>query len=272
MDIFQLTKSKTRQKILELFLSDPLKAYYLRDLERTLTISAGNIRRELISLVNAGFFKSVRKGRLVYYKINTSSGLYKIIKNLIYNHKPMDIQRSGYWWTATKKPKELPDDIYCQTRDVFTARLESIISKLEKTLGDKAYLLVAVAGEIGNNSFDHNLGNWPDMPGIFFALDLRQKIIVLADRGQGILKTLRNVKPDITDDCQALNVAFTQIISGRLSEKRGNGLKFVAKIIREKNWSLRFDSGIASLEIKNKKLTIRKDRQVVHGCFAVIRY
>jgi len=34
-----------------------------------------------------------------------------------------------------------------------------------------AYMAGAIAGEIGNNSFDHNIGNWPDMAGIF--LDIR---------------------------------------------------------------------------------------------------
>ena len=33
-------------------------------------------------------------------------------------------------------------------------------------------LIVAVAGEIGNNSFDHNLGKWPDSPGVFFGFDV----------------------------------------------------------------------------------------------------
>ena len=48
---------------------------------------------------------------------------------------------------------------------------------------------VAVAGEIGNNSFDHNLGNWADMIGIFFYYDEKTHTIILADRGQGVLVT-----------------------------------------------------------------------------------
>jgi hypothetical protein len=58
-------------------------------------------------------------------------------------------------------------------------------------------LLTSVAGEIGNNSYDHNLGQWPDIPGIFFAYDLNKKQIALADRGVGILETLRKVKPEL---------------------------------------------------------------------------
>ena len=61
-------------------------------------------------------------------------------------------------------------DVYCQTRDDFQARLETLQSTLKNKVSLSAIsLLSAVAGEIGNNSFDHNLGNWPDIPGIFFS-------------------------------------------------------------------------------------------------------
>jgi len=44
-------------------------------------------------------------------------------------------------------------------------------------------LIVAITGEIGNNSFDHNLGKWPDEPGVFFGYDIAKGTVVLADRG-----------------------------------------------------------------------------------------
>ncbi len=82
-------------------------------------------------------------------------------------------------------------------------------------------LLVSVAGEIGNNSFDHNLGLWPDTPGVFFGYDLNKKQIVLADRGVGVLKTLKRVRPGLARDADALEVAFTEVISGRAPERQG---------------------------------------------------
>ena len=107
-------------------------------------------------------------------------------------------------------------DLYCQTRDVFQARLEKLQSVLRDKVSFSAMsLLSAVAGEIGNNSFDHNLGNWPDIPGIFFSYDMRIRTVVLADRGQGILATLKRVKPQLHTASEALNVAFTETISGR---------------------------------------------------------
>ncbi len=92
-------------------------------------------------------------------------------------------------------------------------------------------LLTSVSGEIGNNSYDHNLGQWPDMSGIFFGYDLNKKQIVLADRGLGILQTLKRVRVELKDHESALKVAFTEIISGRKPEARGNGLKYVKNVI-----------------------------------------
>ena len=83
MDIFKLTKSKTREKILQLFFSDPSKKYYLRELERILGVSVGNIRRELLSLEKMGLFKREKAGKQVYYFLNKNSALFEDFKNIV---------------------------------------------------------------------------------------------------------------------------------------------------------------------------------------------
>ena len=42
-------------------------------------------------------------------------------------------------------------DLFSKTRDVFQARLDAYVSRTNR------YLESAVIGEIGNNTFDHNL-------------------------------------------------------------------------------------------------------------------
>ena len=110
--------------------------------------------------------------------------------------------------------------------EIFESKLSRI------TPIETVSLITAIVGEIGNNSFDHNLGNWPDMPGIFFSYTIRNKEVVLADRGQGILKTLKRVRTELTNSSAAMRVAFTETVSGRYPEARGNGLKFVKSIER----------------------------------------
>ena len=62
---------------------------------------------------------------------------------------------------------------------------------------------------------------------------MRNRKIVLADRGQGILTTLKRVRPELINSSEAMRLAFTETISGRYPETRGNGLKFVRSIIVE---------------------------------------
>ncbi|MBU2523597.1 hypothetical protein KKG71_00165, partial [Patescibacteria group bacterium] len=48
--------------------------------------------------------------------------------------------------------------------------------------------------------------------------NLDKKEIVLADRGLGILETLRQVLPELASHTEAVEVAFTQFVSGRAPE------------------------------------------------------
>src|SRR3989344_9045398 len=61
-------------------------------------------------------------------------------------------------WASSKVGYAPENDVYCQTRDEFQARLEKLQSVLGSNVPLSAVsLLSAIAGEIGNNSFDHNL-------------------------------------------------------------------------------------------------------------------
>jgi len=135
-------------------------------------------------------------------------------------------------------------------------------------------LLVSAAGEIGNNSYDHNLGQWPDIPGIFFGYDLNKKQIVLADRGVGILETLKRVRPNLKNHKEALETAFTEVISGREPEARGNGLKYVKKIISENPINLFFRTGDARLALNgnSSNLNMENVKENIRGCLALISY
>lgn len=174
------------------------------------------------------------------------------------------------------KGTEMSPNFYCSNSAVFQTKLIQMQELLMgiAELNSIFPLIVAVAGEIGNNSFDHNLGNWPDIPGIFFAYDIHKRNIVLADRGLGILATLKRVKPELNTYREALRVAFTEILSGRSPESRGNGLKFVRKIVAENPIGLLFQSGDAELILaKNSSvLDIKHSLEPFRGCLALITF
>jgi len=171
---------------------------------------------------------------------------------------------------------EIPSKFYCANSAAFQtklAKMQEILNNVEE-LKQIFPLIVAVAGEIGNNSFDHNLGNWPDTPGIFFGYDIHKKIVVLADRGRGVLATLKRVKPELETDQEALHVAFTEIVSGRSPESRGNGLKFVRKIVAENPIGLLFKTGNADLVLTKDSdvLDMRVSPESFRGCMALITF
>ena len=84
VDMFRITKSKLREDLLVLYFTNPSKKYYLRELERLLNFSVGNIRRELIKLESAGLFLSENKGNLLYYYLNQSYPLFDELKSIIF--------------------------------------------------------------------------------------------------------------------------------------------------------------------------------------------
>ena len=183
------------------------------------------------------------------------------------------IQKAFDWLAKENGSDFLMSDEYCQTRDVFGARLSRITSEMEKMelLKETYALLAAIVGEIGNNAFDHNLGSWRDVPGIYFAYDLEKKFIVIADRGQGLLATLKRVAPELKTENQAIMLAFTKVISGRAPEKRGNGLKFVESTVRKYKLKVYFYSNDGAYVV-NEGLHVGEASQNLKGVLAVINF
>jgi hypothetical protein len=131
---------------------------------------------------------------------------------------------------------------YCQSRDQSSSRLSSWMKYLN-SLGlsfDKAAILIAIIGEITNNCFDHNLGQWNEVPGclVSFKIENNLLIITIADRGQGIINSLERALNKKNSPAEILKKAFEERISGRAPEKRGNGLKFVSNHLQSSNNSL----------------------------------
>lgn len=196
-----------------------------------------------------------------------------------YREKDLEIFASDLMKFATEWIKdgiEFPGAFYCPTSSIFNARLTKMQNALMQKQGfEKLYsLIVLVAGEIGDNSFAHNLGKWPDTSGIFFGYDLSKQIIVLADRGLGILETLQRVRPGLPSHVAAVEVAFTEFISGRAPEKRGNGLKLVREVVMEQPIDLFYASGDAEVRLKgsDKVFRVTRGQSMLRGCLAKIEF
>src|SRR3989339_2179726 len=196
-----------------------------------------------------------------------------------YREKELEIFASDLMKFASEwiqESVEFPNRFYCSTSSIFNARLTKMEYELMQKPGfEKLYsLIVLITGEIGDNSFAHNLGKWPDTAGIFFGYNLDKRIIVLADRGLGILETLRQVRPELPSHVVAVKVAFTEFLSGRAPEKRGNGLKLVREVILVQPIDLFYTSGDAEVRMRgsNKAFSVTRGQRIVRGCLAKIEF
>ena len=262
-------KTDTKERILA-YIKEKNRARP-KEIVAFLGISAQAVFRQLKKLQEKGEIIKTGSAPAVVYSLafsskNTSDTLNSV-NSVIINAKA---------WVANAKEPVLAKAEHCQTRDVFEARKDRLLRDLQKSgcEDNRAYLIVAVVGEIGNNSFDHNLGNWRDVPGIYFVYDLASRIIVLADRGQGVFSTIKIVKPSIKNDEDALTTAFTEVISGRAPEQRGNGLKYVKKIIQENKLALDFYSGLARCQIQGSPdiFAVTPTTPRIGGTISIIRF
>ena len=239
-------------------------------------------KRGLLTIGKAAEFLSVSVDTLRRWD---KSGKLKAVKSAG-GHRYYSMEQLGRFtedlfsmanvWAESQQPPDLSADYHCETRDVFKARLDKMAVLLdnESDTKDMASLVTAVTGEIGNNSFDHNFGNWPDIFGVFFGYDTSKRVVVLADRGLGIRATLSRVRPDIDSDIMALRVAFTERVSGRAPEQRGNGLKFVSNVATDNPLGVYLHSGTALTEIAKDKgaLKINLANKNIRGVLAKITY
>jgi predicted nucleotidyltransferase len=83
MGIMDISKSKLTRDLLGFYFANADKMFYLRELERILHHSVGNIRRQLLKYEESGLFCSARKGNLVYYGLNKSFPLYDELKSIV---------------------------------------------------------------------------------------------------------------------------------------------------------------------------------------------
>lgn len=83
MIIEDLITSKTRVKILKLFLADIEHRYYLRELERTLDESLSPLRRQLVKLVKMGILLIEEEANLKYYSLNKNFAGLEELRRLV---------------------------------------------------------------------------------------------------------------------------------------------------------------------------------------------
>jgi hypothetical protein len=78
----QLLGSKTRVKLLQLFMSNPNRSFYVREITRKIDEQINSVRRELSNLLNIGIIVSDTTNNRLYYEVNQKYQFYEPLKTI----------------------------------------------------------------------------------------------------------------------------------------------------------------------------------------------
>ena len=92
---------------------------------------------------------------------------------------------------------------------------------------------------------------------------------VVADAGVGIPRTLRNGRPEIASDIEALDQAIREGVTRDANVGQGNGLFGTYRVCSKSNGYFQVDSGHARLEYKKGSLSITKQNIPYAGTLVV---
>lgn len=74
--------SKTRVKLLHLFLSNPGRAFYVREITRKIDEQINSVRRELANMLSVGIIKSENSNNRLYYEVNQDYVHYEPLRQI----------------------------------------------------------------------------------------------------------------------------------------------------------------------------------------------
>jgi len=80
--IEQLFGSKTRVKLLQLFYSNPNRAFYVREITRKIDEQINSVRRELANLLSIGIIASDNTNHRLYYEVNQTYEFYEPLRTI----------------------------------------------------------------------------------------------------------------------------------------------------------------------------------------------
>ena len=151
--IDSLFGSKTRIKLLNLFLNNPGRAFYVREITRDIGEQINSVRRELANLLSIGIIKGDTVDNKLYYEVNISYQFYEPLRTMFSNDQAVasDTKVSVKAWA--KKLMALGDvklavfagklvhgsdsdiDVLIAGDDISSIKLKNLMKSLERENG-----------------------------------------------------------------------------------------------------------------------------------------
>jgi hypothetical protein len=107
--------SKTRIKLLHLFLNNPGKAFYVREITRLIDEQINSVRRELSNMLNVGIIKSDTSDNKLYYEVDQRYEHYVPLRAIFGDDRDAA--------SAVKEPKQSTLDWQARLDELGSIRL-----------------------------------------------------------------------------------------------------------------------------------------------------
>lgn len=151
----QLFGSKTRVKLLKLFLSSPNRSFYVREITRKIDEQINSVRRELGNLLNIGILSSEDKDgdNKLYYEVNQNYEHYDALAAIFGNVKleAAPAAEKGQKKVATVAAKD--KGVKATLKDL--GQVDALIYMGSFTNDDRVGIDVLIVGDI-NKTKAHN--------------------------------------------------------------------------------------------------------------------
>lgn len=152
--------SKTRVKLLSLFLTNNGRSFYVREITRTIDEQINSVRRELLNLKSLGLVKSNEKKGKIYYEANTKFEFYSELKKIFEktgktptgeDKTTFGIRKSGDISFAALMGVFVGDtasqvDLFV-VGEVDKRKMKSVLTNLEKEIGREVNYCVMTPNE-----------------------------------------------------------------------------------------------------------------------------
>lgn len=96
--------SKTRVKLLHLFLNNPNRAFYVREITRKIDEQINSVRRELSNMLSIGIIKSESSNNRLYYEVNQDYLHYAPLRAIFADGELNSEAVEGSDWSKRLKP------------------------------------------------------------------------------------------------------------------------------------------------------------------------
>ena len=178
--------SKTRVKLLHLFLNNPNRAFYVREITRKIDEQINSVRRELANMLSIGIIKSENSNNRLYYEVNQEYPHYKPLHEIF-----SDTTTSG---AATVEAKVDANDWTKRLKALGDVRVLVLSGSLIK--GSTSDIDVLIAGDVNktqvkkfireleeeeNHSLNFVVMSYQDF---YYRLSIRDRFVVAITSGK----------------------------------------------------------------------------------------